>query len=251
MSRPFDFFDYRDAVFASGLSRPAIATAFALTKWASVEDGTFYPHQDTISTYCGIPIATLRRHLREMESVGLLVTKTTQMGTSRIWSKNEYRLIVPDLRPSVSAGKDERDTDLRSPVSGGKAKSAAPPLIGEQTSAHSWSDLRSPVNGPPLTSGRQEEPREEPREQTKEDSSSAVAKSATSDAGRLPKQPPLMQSVPTPVESLGYGQPRLFLEAKLGRGLYDGEESLAAAMHARGKSRGEILKSLQSVRIPA
>lgn len=82
-------------------------------------------------------------------------------------------------------------------------------------------------------------------------SSSAVAKTATSDAGRLLQQPPLMQSVPTSGRILGPGQPRAYLELKLGRELHEVEEAVAAAQHAKGKRSPDILKSIQALRIPA
>lgn len=72
------------------------------------------------------------------------------------------------------------------------------------------------------------------------------------DAGWPKVQPPLMQSVPTSGPSLAIGQqPRLFLEAKLGRELHESEEALAAKLDAKGNSRTSILIAIQGLRIPA
>lgn len=64
-------------------------------------------------------------------------------------------------------------------------------------------------------------------------------------------QPPLMQSLRMPAKTLGPGQPRAYLEAKLGHGLDEAEEAVASNLHARGKSRYEILSALQSLGVSA
>jgi hypothetical protein len=56
-------------------------------------------------------------------------------------------------------------------------------------------------------------------------------------------QPPLVTAAPEPL-GLGPSQPRLFLEARLGRGLTDEEDVLAAKLDWAGKTRTQILSAL-------
>jgi hypothetical protein len=214
----WDLYDWRDAVTAAVCDKrisPTVAyTAFALTKYAHNETGEFFPKQETMSSYMGVPVSTLRRHLRELESADLLETVTTQHGIERVWSKNEYRLTMPDLRSSVSAGGT---TDLRSSVGAGqgnqhdlRSSETRPPLIPDTTSAHLEHDLRPPVSDIELTSEltseltREQKPvvansQSSPGEHDLRSSVSAGRKApefVSADAATQVRQPPLMQAVP-------------------------------------------------------
>lgn len=246
--------------------------AFIMGTYANKDGWNVMVSQETLARQVGSSLSTIERAVRSLANAGFIEQTRRAVNRGPNPGPAHYRLTIPlsHWQP-VPEGMEVRLVPFHptvenkvhpSPMTAQTKVHPSPmtvetewwedsPVISDGFTRHfdpidPSNEVDSPVTRDGLTVFNRSSTEQEEHFGTTVPSRTPLR---SADAGSPPRQPPLMQSVPTAQERyLPMGQPRAFLESKLGRELLEEEEALAARMDAKGSHRAAILSAIQSIR---